>query len=329
MLAVGNLSESYGHRGFYPTPGNPPTTFHAWMFYGAPAQNAAQTYKRYTIDVLRTQYFNLLDDGNLQLVYEDSSDLYNTQNAYSERNIAELKRFSKEQLVTISGHISGMRQAFSKLSTNSTHIIQTLVDFVNDHRLTGIDIDFENYNQWTSKDYSDYKSFVTSLGKRLHESNKKLAICGPMWTSEEPPFQWKYEDFVNLPIDYVTPMIYDYQWDYGGGAPICPLEWLRKWTLKMKRIFHSDQLVIGLPSYGYTAKRGKYNIRNLTLQQIKRLDGYHGGRRDNSSAEVFKFVGDTVYVSIDRKAINAKRRVVESLGVRQISVWHLGGNDWF
>ncbi|ORX99868.1 glycoside hydrolase [Basidiobolus meristosporus CBS 931.73] len=306
-----------------------PTALHAWIYYGAPAQNAPDTYKKHKIDVLRPQYFNLLDDGSLQRIDEDPYDLYTTQNAFSEKNISELKMYSKEQLVTISGHVTGMRNAFAKRATNYTGIVDILVDFVNEHQLTGIDIDFESYNLWTKTDYTNYKHFISVLGSKLHKSSKKLAVCGPMWTSSHSPHQWKYIDFVNLPVDYITPMVYDYQWDYGAGQPTCPLAWLKRWILMMKKLFKNERLVIGLPSYGYTASLGQYNIKNLSLEQIKHLNGYHGGIRDNSSAEIIKVVGNTVYVSNDRESMNVKRKLVESLGATQVSVWHLGGNDWF
>ncbi|KAK9763377.1 hypothetical protein K7432_009999 [Basidiobolus ranarum] len=303
------------------------TKLHAWIYYGAPGQHAPDTYKNNEINVLRVQYFNLLDTGILQRVDEDPSDLFNTQNGFSEKNVQELKKYSSEQLVTVAGHTCGIRALAE--TNKSSEIITTLTNFVAEYQLTGIDIDFESYGEWGDEDYDIYKKFIYMLGTRLKQINKKLAICGPAWTSKQSPMRWRYEDFVSLPVDYVTPMVYDYQCHYGGGQPICPLAWLKRWTIDMNKIFHNDRLVIGLPSYGYLSTVDRYEPKNLTLEEIKEQNGYHGGQRDHSSGEIIKTVGDMVYVSNDRESMNIKRKLVEDLGVRQVAVWHLGGNDWF
>ncbi|ORX90905.1 glycoside hydrolase [Basidiobolus meristosporus CBS 931.73] len=329
MFSIADTSSVLSHPAFsytvsdIPSINLAPSKLQAWVYYGAPAQNASDVYKNNAIDVLRVQYFNLLDNGDLKLIKEDRSDLFSTKNAYSQENVRELKQYSQEQLITVSGHVTGMR------ATNYTQIVRTLVDFVKEHNMTGIDIDFESFNKWTARDYTKYKDFIQALGTELNQAQRKLAICGPMWTSKESPFQWKYEDFKSLPVNYVTPMVYDYQWDYGGGSPITPLGWLKTWTETMLKIFGKNRLVIGIPSYGYLATKGKYDIKNLTLQQIKSQNGYKDGKRDPSSGEVIKTVGNKVYVSNDRESMVTKRKLVESLGVSQISVWHLGGNDWF
>ncbi|KAK9763378.1 hypothetical protein K7432_010000 [Basidiobolus ranarum] len=329
MFGLSTISEAWPLPAFnwtlnaMPLVGTTPTKLQAWIYYGAPAQEASKTYKNNAIDVLRVQYFNLLDNGTLRRIDEDPKNLFDTQNAFSEKNVKEIKHYSSEQLVTVSGHINGMR------ATNYTELVGALVSFVKEHELTGIDIDFENYNKWTDKDYKGYKEFISNLGTELKQADKKLAICGPMWTSEESPFKWQYADFVDLPVNYVTPMVYDYQWDYGGGWPICPLSWLKKWGLMMRNIFSDERLVIGIPSYAYSATRGKFNIKNLTLKQVKNQGGYAGAKRDPSSAEMVKYVGNKVYVSNDKHSMNAKRQVLESVGIKQISVWHLGGNAWF
>ncbi|KAL1916638.1 uncharacterized protein VTP21DRAFT_5342 [Calcarisporiella thermophila] len=302
---------------------------HAWVYYGAPALTASADYKANKIDVLRVQYFKLLDDGILERIDEDSDDLYATQNGFSESNIQDISEHSAEQLVTVSGSIDSMRSLFA-CGSKKYNAINTLVKFVTTYELTGIDIDFETFGRWTLEDYDNYKAFVTSLGIRLRNAKKKLAICGPMWTSKESPLIWNYPDFVKLPVDYITPMLYDYQCDYGGGSPICPLSWLKEWTLNMLEIFPVERLVIGLPSYGYTATLDKYDIQNLTLEQIKEAGGYNGGKRDKESAEVIKITANgQVFVSNDKISLNTKLQLVQSLGIKQVSIWHLGGNDWF
>jgi len=39
--------------------------------------------------------------------------------------------------------------------------------------------------------------------------------------------------------------------------------------------------------------------------------------------------GDTIYFYQDSVSLEKKRDLVTSLGIRSISIWHLGGNSWF
>lgn len=311
------------------------TKLHGWIYPGSPALDAADTYHNNKIDVLRVEYFQLLPTGFLKQLNEDPTDLFSTKNAYSAANVKDIKAYSSEQLVTVSGDYVGLRSMYAT-SSKVTNVINTLKTFVVNNGLTGIDIDIEGFGAWTAKDYSNYLSFLTNLGNTLHGVGKKLAICGPNWTTA--PFTtvtlscgFNYKNLVALPIDYITPMMYDWQWDYGGGTPVSPLAWLNSWTSGMLSIFPADRVVIGIPSYGYTATQGSYSdIAIKTLDQIKALNGYDGGVRDNTSAEVIKKVGTKVFVSNDSVSMNAKRKLVESLGGKAIAVWHLGGgNQWF
>ena len=317
-----------------PTPDDSTTgvKYHVWIYPGAPSEDAADTYHNNKIDVIRVEYFRLLPTGNLQRINEVATNLAGTKNAYSAANVKDIKAYSSEQLVTVSGTGEGIRAMYTS-STKITAAVNTLKTFVVNNDLTGIDIDFEGFGEWTIKDYSSYLNFLKTLGTALRSAGKKLAVCGANWTSgfDNSPYAcgFNYKDFIDLPIDYVTPMMYDYQYDHGGGTPVTPLGWLTEWTDRLLKIFGPDRLVIGLPSYGYTATKGKWDIAIKTLGQIKEANGYDGGVRD-SNGEVFKTVGTKVWVSNDKVSMNRKKDVVVSLGAKHISVWHAGGkNDWF
>jgi len=302
------------------------------VYPGAPAMDADQTYKTNKIDVLRVEYFRLQSTGVLQQLNEDPGNLSGTKNAFSAANVKDIKAYSSEQLVTVAGDHEGLRalSAAGKITT----AVSTLTAFVVKNGLTGVDIDIEGFGSWTAVDYTTYKSFLKALSTAMHSSGKKLAVCFPNWSSpfDQPPLTcgWKWGDFVPFDIDYVTPMMYDWQWDQGGGTPVAPIAWISEWSTRLITIFGADKLVIGLPSYGYVGTRGKWDIKILTLEQIKAVNGYDGGKRDAASAEVFKDLGGKVYVSNDSISLNAKRKAAEAKGIKMFAVWHLGGrNEWF
>jgi hypothetical protein len=317
-----------------PAPAPTPSTwkYHVWVYPGAPAMDASDTYKNQKIDVIRAEYFTLLENGDLRQLNEDPNDLGGTKNAFSVANVREIKSYSSEQLVTLSGHTEGLNSLGSSSKLDSA--VRTLVQFAIDNDLTGIDVDIEGFGGWTPANYKTYITFIRNLGNELHAVRKKLAICAPNWTSpfDHPPLTcgWNWQDFVPLPVDYMTPMMYDWQWDHGGNTPVAPLDWISEWTDRLMKIFGPDRLVIGLPSYGYYATPGQWDVVLLTLDQTKAANGYYGGSRDPASAEIFKRVGSKVYVSNDNVSLNAKKKMVERHGCRAVSVWHAGGgNEWF
>jgi len=304
--------------------------YHAWIYPGAPATNASNEYKVNKIDVLRVEYFTINENGGLDMLLENPRDLEGTCNAFSQHNIADIKAYSSEQLVTIScGNIESLR----KLFTTPTHVIRTLNAFVNQWNLTGIDIDFEGIGSWTNVDYTSFKQFIKQLGDLLHIYHKKLAVCTPVWSNVPPnrlpPFQFNYNDFISLPIDYVTPMIYDYQFDMGAGTPVQPIAWVKEWIQFLLPLFGKDKLVIGIPSYGYTGTLGLWDIKIQTKEQIIAAGKYDVNKRSVDDMEIINIVGNKVWVSNDTISLRAKRTTCEKLGITQLSVWHLGGNSWF
>lgn len=299
----------------------------AWIYPGPPATNAPDTYRCNRIDILRVQYFSVDDDtGTLKLMTRKD---YGA-NGFSDANMKDIKHCSEEQLITVSSGPDGMRLMLA--ANGGCPVIDTLVAFVRQNQVTGIDIDFEGFGSWLAKDFKAFKMFVCNLGNSLHRAGKKLAVCTPTWSAglaHSPLPNWDYRDLVDLPIDYVSALTYDYQYDMGGGSPVAPLDWLTQWTRDLLAIFGPSRLVIGIPAYGYVATPGKWDIRILTLDQIKSVGAYLGAKRDPASGECMKQVNGKVYVSNDATSMAAKRAAVQQLGVQYVSVWHLGGNDWF
>ena len=191
---------------------------HAWMYPGAPAQNAAETYRQGKVTVIKPQYFSLDNDGKLILLKEDKNDLFNTQNAYSAENVVDIKKYTQKQLVTVDGDQDRFRKMYNNQILRNA-FIDTLVNFVEENGLTGIDLDLESFFYWTLSDWNKYKNLVKTLGTILHSRNKKLSLCGPQWEiPSNNTMVWKYNELVSYPIDYITPMTYDYQWIKGFGS---------------------------------------------------------------------------------------------------------------
>ncbi len=301
----------------------------AWLYPGKPTCGARAEYTDgRSIDVLKPQYFSVGDGGALILLTEQSSGC----NGYSPANVADLKKYSKEQYVTISSSDAGNMRMFLSDSINSSSNINTLVSFIVDNKLTGIELDFEDFGNWDAATYTEYKQVVTRLGNALHAQNKKLMIDGPATSNavEEGWYIWRYADFTSLPVDQVVVMTYDYQFDQGAGQPVSPIPWIQstiKWILS--RFSNVARLSFGIPSYGYRATMGTQKFTLLTYDQMKMEPGFATAQRDAVSGEMTWQSGDTVYFYQDASSMTEKLSVIRVAGIRSVSVWHLGGNQWF
>jgi spore germination protein YaaH len=299
----------------------------AWIYPGSPACNAPNEYKDgRNIDTLKPQYFKLDATG----VLIELTTAADGCNAYSPANAAEIKQYSKHQYVTIAGNRASMNALITD-QTKMTNAITTIKNFLQTVGFTGAEIDFEGFARWTPQQYSGYKNFLTQLGDTLHQSGYKLMIDGPAVVADSTSsYQWHYEDFNALPVDYVVVMEYDWQYDFGAGTPVAPLARERDVTQRIiEKITDINKIVIGIPAYGYHGQTGGYTITIDTNAQSQTYPGYNTATRDGASAEMLFATGGVSYDYADSQTLNTKRSLIESLGIKNVSVWHLGGNQWF
>lgn len=307
-------------------------TIQSWVYPGFPAQNADEEYSDgRTIHTLKPEYFKVHTDGTLVQLIDDGTDPTNDENAYSVANALDVVSHSTEQFITVASDGANMH-ALTSNPTNYANAIDTLVNFCVEIGFTGVELDWEGYGSWTPTSYANYKLFVEDLADALHLVGKKLMILGPPISNstEQSYYDWLYEDFETSAVDYIGVMAYDYQWDWGGGTPVAPTAWVEAicdWV--MSKITNTDRIVMGMNSYGYFATNSGWNVELLTKEQAASKPGYGGATLDATSNEMKWTNGGKYYCYVDSSGMDAKRQVIEDKGIRRISVWHLGGNDWF
>lgn len=301
----------------------------AWIYPGTPACDAKKEYADgRKIHVLKAEYFRIAEGGTLDFLTEADSGC----NGYSPANIQSLKSYSNTQYVTVASAYAGDMDIFLQKAINDQEAIKTLVDFAVENDMTGVELDFEDFGGWSPEIYVRYKEFVTLLGNALHERGKKLMVDGPAIsnTEEQAWFQWKYEDFVSLPVDRIVVMAYDYQFDHGSGMPVAPLTWIKNVTTWTKTKYpHPSRITIGVPAYGYRGVNGTQQFSLMTYDQIRNEPDFSSATRDQSSGEMTWKNGSNIYFYQDTQSMSQKIRVITDLGINSISVWHLGGNQWF
>ena len=299
-----------------------------WIYPGNPACN---TYEELlTIEntaQLKPEFATIDENGDTQILTENEAGC----NALSSTNIEFYKSKSDTQFITVSGSGEG----FSNLVQNeqkSSESIALLVSLVEQTDFTGIELDFEGFSGWSDEDYAGYKAYLQTLGDALHENNRLLMIDAPAIYNDaiQSVFKFKYSDIDDLPVDIITIMAYDYQYDFGGGAPVTEDQFLVDAISRAKKeVSDINKLQIGLPTYGYTAVEGEYRISIKTRDQIFDVlapDQIEQATRIPNSEEQIYIENSEVFVWQDAQSINHKIQIVQELGISDIAIWHLGGN---
>lgn len=307
-----------------PPPMTSTTQIQAWIYPGNPACSAASEYSdgRH-IDTLKPEYYTVQTNGTLRQLTTAADGC----NGYSAANVADIKKHSTSQYVTVSGITKNTRVLLAS-AVLQENAIASLTKFVIATGFTGVELDWEGFGDWTATDYTNFKKFTAALQKSLRAQGKKLIIDAP--AISDPTYQsyflFKYEDFTD--IDYIAIMAYDYQYDYGVGVPVAPDFWLKNTINWAKARLPIDKIIIGLPAYGYHGTLGSYMMTIDTYAQSMTYPGY-ANRKINSDGEETWMNGSTYYSAQSTATLDKKKQLVESMGIKHISVWHLGGNRWF
>ena len=297
----------------------------AWLYPGAPSCNAMKEIADgRKIDVLKPEYFAIDEVGDTTLLTEDSYGC----NGFSEENVNALQKYSNHQIVVVSANSINMRVLFAD-SKKTNEAITQFVDFVVKYRFSGVEVDFEDFISWTEKDYTNYKNFIVSLAEVLHSKQKIIVVDGPVIAlATQKDYKWNYFDFDKLPVDYVVLMAYDSQYDNGKGSFIAPNQWVKDTVTYALGQIDEKKLIVGIPSYGYHSN-SKNQIILDTQEQSLKYDGSSGAKLSDVSYEYYWWNGNDFYVMQKKEGLAKKVGFIKSLGVQNISIWHLGDNPWF
>lgn len=309
------------------------SSIQAWIYPGSPACNAmTEIADGRVIYILKPEYYRV--NRSASGVIEQMTTGTDGCNGYSVGNAAAVKANSTKQFVTLSCGTGTNMNALCSDATKRTNAINTLITFLNLVGFTGVELDWEGFGGWTTTHYTNFLTWVSELSTALHANGYQLMIDGPAMIAAvdvaygQNLFKFKYED-VTPYCDYVVMLSYDYQYDYGAGQSIAPTTFVQAccdWMLL--KVVDLNKIVLGLPSYGYHGTTDGFTFTLDTKAQSAGFTGYGTATR-NGDYEMTWVNAGTSYIFQDSAGMNSKRSVIEAKGVTNISVWHLGGNDWF
>lgn len=314
-----------------------------WIYPGEPACNAeTEIQDGRQINTLKVEYLTLGSGGAVtrKTVASDGC------NGYTATTSALIASSSREQYITISGASAGLASLMASPSLQQT-FIATSTQLATSTGFTGVELDIEGFASWSEADTNKYYTFINELADYLHNNGKKLMVdAPPIWntasnkesgsgdewdSANSSSYQYlTYTKLAQTRADYIVIMAYDYMYDYGNGSSIQPLRWVADIANFAKsKIYDKNRIVIGMPSYGYYGTTGGYSQTLQTYTQISAQPGFSGATRDSSSGEMKWTNGGNSYVYNDSTSLDMKRKYIENLGITRVSVWHIGGNQWF
>ena len=297
----------------------------AWIYPGSPSCDAmSEIADGRDIDVLKAEYFDIDDSGAIVLLTEEEHGC----NGFSVKNVDLIKQYSDYQFVVVSANHLDMRAMFSD-GTKMTKAIDTIIGFLSRHELSGVEIDFEDFSSWTKNDYANYMKFVGDLATQAKTLGKLTIIDGPPITKNtQHNYLWNYEELAKLPIDFLLIMAYDYQYDEGKGTAIAPNNWVKENVEYVLGQVSVDRIIVGVPSYGYHSNSKNQIILDTQKQSLK-YEGVEKAKISNDSFEYGWWNKNDYYAMQKSDGLSKKINFIKSLGIKNISVWHLGGNPWF
>ncbi|MDB5255952.1 MAG: chitinase [Chitinophagaceae bacterium] len=149
--------------------------------------------------------------------------------------------------------------------TTRTAFIATIMQFVSDYNLDGVDIDIEgdllNGSVITS---AQYQSFVVELGTALHGQNKLMTAALATW------FGSQVTNTAAQAFDWINVMSYDaYGTWTGPGQHSSYNSAVSDLAYWLNKVVDKNHLVLGVPSYGYkwinNTSSGSSSIQYNTL----------------------------------------------------------------
>lgn len=323
--------------------GTPGPALQAWIYPGStgePTCAAPAEYRdgRLREGVLKPEYWKVNPEGTLTLHTTDDDA---PCNGFSEANAADVKAHSAQQYTTVSAMDRDTVAALAGNADRRAAAIRKMTDLARRVGFTGVDVDFEDFWNWSGKDEADYETFLSELARSLHAAGLKLQVDAPAELHDgDSPFG--FATVMKAGADQLVVMDYGRMFNTPAGErcwAIAPEAWVREAVAyAQKQVPDKDRLVIGLPSYGFSAPDPcdtKKIQDSVPVSELHKRPGWSDDaevvrrRRDPGSGEIRWSEGGVLYDAMDRAAMDARLALLGRLGVRHVSVWALGGNPWF
>lgn len=216
-----------------------------------------------TLDEISPNYFNLKDDGSLDLTL-----------AVDTRFIQQMHDKKIKVVPFLSNHWD--RAKGIKALENREQLAQQLADAVVWYNLDGVNVDIENV---TEAERDMYTHFVKLLRDKLPQGKTLAVAVAPNPYKLTKGWQGSY-DYAGLAehSDYLMIMAYDESYTGGPAGPVASYSFVEATIRQALTLVPKEKLVLGIPFYGRYwkngAAKGGYGLSNTDV--VRLVSNYNG-----------------------------------------------------
>ncbi|RKD29573.1 glycosyl hydrolase family 18 protein [Thermohalobacter berrensis] len=303
----------------------------SYVYFGEP-----DIHKKYVertkgcLHVISPNYFNIEDDGTLELTSALNVDFINEMH---ERNI--------KVIPFLSNHWN--RELGRKALENREILTEEIAEAIKKYNLDGINVDIENL---TEIDRSNYTDFVKLLREKLSEEKvvSVAVAANPKGLNSGWHGSYDYE-LLGKYSDYLMLMTYDESYQGSEPGPVASLSFVEE-SIKyaLKRV-PNEKIVLGIPFFGrYWKKESDYGGYGISLTDVNTLIQKYNGqvlfdtkskspraiitiRPEDESYYVFgrKLTPGKYTIWFENeKSIKYKLRLVQKYNLKGSGSWSLG-----
>jgi spore germination protein YaaH len=235
--------------------------------------------------------------------------------------ITSLQKMDKVIIPVIS--VKSVKDGKQLLNSESAQkgIIRSIQRIQNQMHTTHVQFDFE-YLPPSMVD--KYGSFLKNVRSGLNESSISAAI----FPQVDFPEKWaKFHDLsvIGPYLDYIVLMCYDLHRKGTGAGPVVTEEWARDNIKKALTHMNSDDILLGIPSYGYRwCQEGqKKKVTAISARYASRLGRQYGFVRHPSGNLHVAYDNCMVYASDDHM-INSLQKLADKYELAGTALWRIG-----
>lgn len=214
-----------------------------------------------------------------------------------------------------------MAQQLLQNPTNSTTLINNIVQLVQGTSFAGVNMDFE---MLPSSAGSSYVQFLGTLQQRLHAIGKQLNVDLPGVTRAGSAYNYAA---IGKVTDGDIIMAYDYSYPGGPPGAIAPIWWVKQVLDYTVSAIPANQVLLGIPMYGYDWHNGTTTALSLpAIDALIRSQSITPKWDGTDDAPYFTYtsgsITHTVYYE-NATSIADKLALAKSYNLQGVSLWHM------
>ena len=204
------------------------------------------------------------------------------------------------------------------------HVVEQLLDFVQNHGYAGVSIDFEDL---PPKAQPGYNSLLLELYLAFHPKGLKVSVNVP---ASDPAFNYRK---IAASADLVILMAYDEHWATGSPGPIASLPWFAKILHERAKDLPPEKTIVAIGGYAYDWAEGKPAEERTFEEAVLTARESEGDiRLDPTSLNpTFDYADDddkTHHVwMLDAVTAFNQLQLVNRTGARGVALWRMGSED--